>query len=79
MRKISTYISTLILLAVFVTNIFAAPLLVNYQGRLIDSTGNPLSGDYSVTFKIFDSLAGTGEVWSEVQTVTMVNGIFNAS
>ncbi|MEA3306320.1 MAG: hypothetical protein U9Q34_00870, partial [Elusimicrobiota bacterium] len=79
MRKISIYISTLILLAVFVANIFAAPLLINYQGRLIDSTGNPLSGDYSVTFTIHGHLTNNDVIWTETKTVTMDNGIFNSA
>ncbi|MCG2724893.1 MAG: hypothetical protein L6420_01330, partial [Elusimicrobia bacterium] len=79
MHKIPTYVLVLIFLAVFVGNIFAAPPYINYQGRLVDSIGNPLNGDYNITFRIFDALTVGIEKWSEVQTVNMDNGVFNAA
>ncbi|MDO8805939.1 MAG: hypothetical protein Q7R35_16095, partial [Elusimicrobiota bacterium] len=59
----------------------AAPALLNYQGRLVDATGNPLSGTYSLTFRIYDAApAGTGTlIWNETQSLDLDNGIFNAS
>ncbi len=41
------------------------PELVSFNARLSDSTGAPISGSHSVTFKLFDvSTAGT-ELWTE--------------
>ncbi|MDD5208890.1 MAG: hypothetical protein PHV36_05845, partial [Elusimicrobiales bacterium] len=57
----------------------AAPALINYQGRLVDANGNPLSGTYSITFNIYGALSGGSAVWTEVQpTIAVDNGIFNA-
>ncbi len=55
----------------------AAPAYINYQGRLIDSNGNPLTGTYSVAFTIYDAASGGNTLWSETQSVTPDNGIFN--
>ncbi|HXF47802.1 MAG TPA: hypothetical protein VNL73_00035 [Verrucomicrobiae bacterium] len=56
----------------------AVPALVNFQGILRDSTGNPVpDGSYTVTFRIYtDSTAGS-LLWDETQTVTTTNGLYN--
>ncbi len=64
----------------------AVPNYINYQGRLVDNNGNPMSGSKSVTFRICDTLAGACSatcsvgntcLWDEPQTVTLENGIFS--
>jgi len=51
------------------------PVQVNYQGRLTDSGGNPLTGSYNLTFSIYNAY---GSVWSETQSgVSVTNGLFN--
>jgi hypothetical protein len=58
----------------------AAPLLINYQGRLVDTAGNPLAGPVNITFNIYNAASGGGLVWGpETQSVTPDNGIFNVS
>jgi hypothetical protein len=57
----------------------AAPLLVNYQGRLVDTTGNPLIGSQTVLFSVYDAPSSGSLLWSETQTVTPDNGIFSVS
>ncbi|MDP2867124.1 MAG: hypothetical protein Q8O90_12865, partial [Elusimicrobiota bacterium] len=57
----------------------AAPALINYQGRLVDANGNPLSGTYSLTFKIYSVASGGAVDWTETQSLSLDNGIFNAS
>jgi len=57
----------------------AAPALINYQGRLVDASGNPLSGTYSLTFKIYSVASGGAADWTETQSLSLDNGIFNAS
>lgn len=51
--------------------------VMNYQGRLTNSSGTPLSGVHSVQFTIYDGL-GAGHVkWQETQSVTSdLNGQF---
>ncbi len=55
------------------------PQLINYQGKLSDDMGNPLSGDYQMTFKIYYVAGGDEEqTWAETHpVVTVTNGLFN--
>ncbi len=70
---------TLLLLSVFCGLSFAAvPHLINYQGKLTDSTGKPLAdGTYSITFKIYDNTGGSNPLWTENQNITTNKGIFS--
>ena len=64
---------------VFVSSVLAdAPNRMNFQGRLTDPAGNPLTGVYSIRFSIWTaSVAGT-EKWNETQgAVSVSNGLFN--
>ena len=58
---------------------WSAPSLINYQGRLTDSNGNPVAnGNQSITFKIFDASSGGNLLWCETNTsVATDNGIFS--
>jgi hypothetical protein len=63
--------------AVSVLRTLVIPWHVNYQGYLTDDLGNPMTDTLDMTFGIWDaSLSGT-ELWSEDQTVTIENGLFN--
>lgn len=53
------------------------PALINYQGRLTDSSGMPISGSVSMRFSIWDASEFGLELWSENQTVSVNNGIYN--
>jgi hypothetical protein len=54
------------------------PFLMNYQGMLTDTGGNPLNGDYNLTFKIYSQSSGGSALWSETHTSTQVqDGLFN--
>ena len=50
--------------------------LINYQGKLI-LDGSPADSALDITFTIYDAESGGMNMWSEQQTVTVVNGIFN--
>lgn len=55
------------------------PQRMNYQGKLLDSTGTPVpDGNYSMRFSIWDALSGGTEEWNETQTVAVTNGLFHA-
>jgi len=45
------------------------PKLINYQGKLTDNEGNPLTGDFSMTFAIGD--------WKEERNVPVTEGLFS--
>ena len=55
------------------------PPYINYQGTLRDAEGNPLSGTFDMTFRIYDDLAApVAELWSEEHiSVTVRSGHFS--
>jgi hypothetical protein len=56
----------------------AVPHLINYQGRLTDSSGNPLNGSYNITFRIYDAETAGTLLWQEQHTgVVIQKGIFS--
>lgn len=56
----------------------AVPPLMNFQGRLTKSDGNPLAdGTYTVTFRIYDAQTGGNLRWTErIGSITSRNGVF---
>lgn len=56
----------------------AIPHLVNYQGRLTDSSGIPLNGSYNLTFRIYDAETAGNLLWQEIHSgVVIQKGIFS--
>lgn len=54
-----------------------APSKISYQGRLLDSNGDPVSdNNYSVTFSIYSVASGGTALWSETQSVSTASGLF---
>ena len=53
-----------------------SPQLLNYQGNLVID-GNAAQGPLQITFTVYDAPTGGAILWSERQTVTVNNGIFN--
>lgn len=51
----------------------SVPTLINYQGYLTDASGNPLTGNYQITFSIYGVPSGGTPLWSENQTVKVSN------
>jgi len=55
--------------------------LIDVQGKLTNATGDPLSGTYGVTFRLYlnayDPIASS--TWTETQVITSVNGQFNVT
>jgi len=78
MKLLRILFGCLTCLLLYALSFAAVPTLVNFQGRLTDSLGNPQNGTFSIAFKIYDSPAGGNIVWQETQpSVTTTNGIFN--
>jgi hypothetical protein len=50
---------------------------INYQGRLTDSGGNPLSGTYTMTFKLYETSTGGTALRTDTQSVTVTEGLFS--
>jgi hypothetical protein len=60
----------------------SVPWYMNYQGVLKDSSGNPLTGQYDLTFTIYRYEQGVGyaSTWSETHNdVQLTNGLFNVA
>src|SRR4051812_262809 len=55
--------------------------LINVQGKLTNSSGSPLTGTYIVTFRLYKNTtdAISGAVWTESQSVTSPDGLFNVT
>lgn len=58
----------------------AVPNLINYQGLVTDTAGEPLDGTYSMIFKIWTSSTGGSIRWQEVHSsVNVTEGLFAVS
>ena len=87
------WLGTLLVIALLAltTSVWARPLLeaantpgpnattVNYQGRLADAAGTPLSGDYAMTFALWDAPSGGNLVWGPESNaaVPVSDGLFS--
>ena len=62
-----------------VSGLAEVPHLINYQGYLTDSSGDPVAdGTYPINFKIYGSEFGTDSLWwSGFQSVQVTNGLFD--
>ncbi len=50
---------------------------INFQGKLVDNTGlNVADGTYTVVFSLYTVSSGGANIWTETQSVTTTNGIF---
>jgi len=75
-------ISILILLAIltsFLPMAIAIPETVTIQGKLTNSNGQALTGDYTFLFELFDSNTGGTTLWTETHGISVSNGIFSAN
>ena len=54
------------------------PKLLNYQGKLTNLAGSPVSdSNYSMTFRLYNAATGGTVMWSETQTVQTRAGLYN--
>ena len=82
-RKIATFIMTVVAGVLVAAGALAAPPpLINYQGVLRDSSGDPRNGTFDMTFRFYDaSVAGNQMVvdtHAGAQGVVVSQGLFNA-
>ena len=71
------YFLAVVLLFVFVGAVAAdVPHLISFQGRLTTATGDTVTGNHDLTFKLYD--ASGAELWSETHhDVPIVAGLYN--
>lgn len=60
-----------------ITDVYGAiPPQINYQGRLTDASGTPVTGQLPFVFRIYDSVPTL--LWSETQNgINVTNGVFD--
>jgi hypothetical protein len=55
--------------------------MLSYQGYLTDASGEPLTGDVDITFRLYDAPSGGAALWTEAHTgqnaVPVDDGLFN--
>jgi len=73
-------IGVCVILVIFVASATQAqvPPTITYQGRLLDNTGTPISGDYDISFRIVSTKTGSDVVvWeSGTQSIPIAGGVF---
>src|SRR4030067_1859369 len=67
----------LLLLLSFSSVHAAIPYTINYQGYLTDSGGDPIDGTVSMVFSLYTVPTGGTALWSEIQSVSVKNGIYS--
>lgn len=72
--RILTIAAAVLIAAPFVR---AVPNLISYQGLLNNQNGTPVNGTVSFVFAIYGAPTGGTALWTEAQTVSVSNGIFN--
>ncbi len=72
-------ISFVLMLAVSAGQLLGqVPQTMNYQGLLTDSAGNNIaSGNYNLTFKLYESATNGTAIWSETRELPVFDGLFN--
>ena len=69
---------TIVILLTALTAMGQIPQTISYQGVLTDNNGTLVpEGDYSISFNLYNVSTEGSSLWTETQTVTITNGIFN--
>ena len=54
------------------------PSSMNFQGRLVDTNNNPITGTRSFVFSLWNvPSGGTNGLWCEAKTIQVVNGVYS--
>jgi hypothetical protein len=75
MKRMSCVLVFFVIIMIQLANA-QGPRLLNYQGRLAEG-GVPVTGTHQLTFAVYNVTSGGTAVWTEVQNVTVENGVFN--
>ncbi len=80
MRRESAILALLIIVALVMSTAVNAgvPGMINYQGHLTHSGGDPVSDNVDMHFAVYDALSGGSSLWSESHVgVTVDSGMFS--
>lgn len=60
---------------------WASSKFLNVQGTLTDGSGNPLTGNHTVTFRLYTSstVSVSSAIWTESLSVALSTGVFNVT
>lgn len=62
-------------------DVFGPPSTIDYQGSVLDGSGNPLApttpSNYEMQFRLYDAQTGGSVIWAEKQLVTVKSGKFS--
>ncbi len=53
------------------------PKTMNYQGYLVDSSGNAVNDTVNMTFTLYDAITGGQDYWQETVSVNVSSGIYS--
>lgn len=77
-RQLASYVFLVLVFLPLLLTAQSIPMSLDYQGKLNDSSGNPVNGVVSVEFKIFDVPTGGSPLWTEAfSMVSVTQGLFN--
>ena len=54
------------------------PKTVSFQGKLTDTSSNPVNNTLTIDFKIYEAASGGASLWTEQKSVIVNEGIFTA-
>ncbi|RKZ28709.1 hypothetical protein DRQ26_00540 [bacterium] len=72
MRKVYVFL----IVFVFVAS-GQVPRLISYQGRLLNASGDTLTGTHTISFSLYDVSSGGSPLWTESHTVTLQAGVYD--
>jgi len=79
LRQTLKFVGLTMILSAAAGSVWANNNLINVQGKLANSSGTPLSGTYTITFRLYPTLTGGTSIWMENQSVTVSTGLFNVT
>ncbi len=77
-RNYSVYAMMMIMAVAAICLAASSTSMINYQGRLTDDVGAPITGStVSVTFTIYGTASGDTALWTETQAVSVDTGVYS--
>ena len=64
-------------LYLFLGQVFAVPVHVMQQGRILDVDGAPLEGNHFLQFSLYDVQQGGSLLWEESMFINVTNGYYS--
>ena len=75
-HKVLLAVAVLVSLTAGIASAALVTQSITYQGKLTDAAGNPLTGTYSVTFRLYDVSSGGTALATDIHSVNASKGLF---